>query len=396
MMQLLIKKNFIFMTNTSKIVLFLSLFLSACSWLPGSGPNHSKILKLQEEQDLQNKVKIVDVNAEIVQAIMNSKQEERFSAFKNKSAYGETIRVGDSIEIKIWEAPPAVLFGGGLAANSGAGKSDLPIQTVNSSGMVSVPFVGDIKVAGKTTEQVQEYIRQALANKANQPQVLVSISNNNAQTVTIIRQGKSMKMPLTVNREKVLDAVAAVGGGNAETNEMAVQLTRGNEVKKISLDTLISDARENIVLNSGDVVTLIHNPYSFTGMGAVKSTKEVRFSTKGINLAEAIAQMGGLIDSRSDSRGVFVFRQTPFHRLPKEEQEQWKARGYAEGLDVPTVYRVDLLNPQTLFLIQKFPIEDKDVIYVSNAPLAEFQKFLSMIFSMTSQGIGTVSKIDDL
>lgn len=106
--------------------------------------------------------------------------------------------------------------------------------------------------------------------------------------------------------------------------------------------------------------------------------------------------MGGLLDNRSDARGIFVFRYLPFSELDLEQQHIWEARGYGVGIDVPTVYQVDLLDPKSLFLVQRFPIQDKDIVYVSNAPLAEFQKFLRMIFSITSPVTGTINSVNSL
>ncbi len=60
------------------------------------------------------------------------------------------------------------------------------------------------------------------------------------------------------------------------------------------------------------MVSLLNTPYKFTGLGAVGNNQQLRFSSSGITLAEAIGKMGGLIDTRSDPRGVFVFRYMPF------------------------------------------------------------------------------------
>ena len=53
----------------------------------------------------------------------------------------------------------------------------------------------------------------------------------------------------------------------------------------------------------------------------------------------------------------------------------------AEGM-VPAVFRVDLSDPASFFLIQNFPIENRDILYVSNAPITEIQKFLNVLFSV--------------
>jgi polysaccharide export outer membrane protein len=50
---------------------------------------------------------------------------------------------------------------------------------------------------------------------------------------------------------------------------------------------------------------------------------------------------------------------------------------------VAVVYRVDLKDPASLFNVQNFKIENKDVLYVSNAPVTEMQKFLNVLFSIT-------------
>jgi polysaccharide export outer membrane protein len=48
---------------------------------------------------------------------------------------------------------------------------------------------------------------------------------------------------------------------------------------------------------------------------------------------------------------------------------------------VPVIYRVDFSDPASLFISQSFPIRNKDVLYVSNAPLADIQKFISVLYS---------------
>lgn len=45
------------------------------------------------------------------------------------------------------------------------------------------------------------------------------------------------------------------------------------------------------------------------------------------------------------------------------------------------IYRVDMRNPATYFAMQHFGMRDKDVIYVSNSPVAEFQRVVGLIAS---------------
>lgn len=381
-------------------LLTLSLMVAGCDSLPTSGPSYSKVVSVNDNKPIPD-VNVVELDNSLVQRLYQNQGQQLFSGFdvlNSGSGYSGTVNAGDVLEISIWEAPPAVLFGGTFTADGqGSGHlTQLPSQMVNPNGTVSVPFVGNISVVGKSPEQIQGLIVGALKRKANQPQVLVKIANNNSADVTVVRQGSAIRMPLTASNERVLDAVAAVGGTQENIDDVTVQLTRGNQVKTLAYVTLIADPRQNIFLRAGDVVSLLNTPYSFTGLGAVGNNQQVRFSSKGITLAEAIGKMGGLIDDRSDPRGVFVFRHIPFNQLDAAQQQIWAEKGYGVGFDVPTVYRVDLLDPKSMFLLQRFPMQDKDIVYVSNAPLAEFQKFLRMIFSLTTPVTGAVNNVKAL
>lgn len=385
----------------SKLLSLLAiLILSACSSLPTSGPSYTAVLDANKDTTETKfpEVNLIKLDDNTVQCLYQAHQAQRFSGFEGSmgnGGYSGTVNIGDILEISIWEAPPAVLFGGTLnIEGQGNGHlTQLPPQMVNKNGGVTVPFIGSIHVAGKTPEVIQNQIVNALQRKANQPQALVRIANNLSSDVTVIRQGNSIRMPLSANNERVLDAVAAVGGTTENIEDVTVQLTRGNKVRSMAFETLISDPSQNIVLRSGDVVALMNTPYSFTGLGALGNNQQVRFSSKGITLSEAIGKMGGLIDDRSDPRGIFVFRHVPFNELDYETQTLWRQKGYGEGLDIPTVYQVNLLEPQSMFLLQRFPIQDKDIVYVSNAPLSEFQKFLRMIFSITAPVTSTTNTI---
>lgn len=384
--------------TTKAIHLAFISILSACSTLPTSGPSQSEVFETNENKPEQSQVNVVELDNTIVNQLYRQQESQLFSGFdglQGKSGYAGTANIGDVLEISIWEAPPAVLFGGTFSSEGqGNGHlTQLPAQMVNKNGTINVPFVGNIRVAGKTPEAIQSHIQNALHRKANQPQVLVKIANNFSADVTVIRQGSAIRMPLTANSEKVLDAIAAVGGATENIEDITVQLTRGSQVKTLAYETLIANPIQNITLRPGDVVTMLNTPFKFTGLGAVGNNQQLRFSSKGITLAEALGRMGGLLDNRSDPRGVFVFRHVPFGQLSMEQQIEWEAKGYGAGMDVPTVYRVNLLEPRSMFLMQRFPIQDKDIVYVSNAPLAEFQKFLRMIFSITSPITSTTNTI---
>ena len=384
------------LTRRGMLLLCVSL-LTACSSLPTSGPSTRNVVALGQQSATAEvpEVELIDVNGAVAQSLYQAQVNQSFAQLGDGTSSIGAINIGDVLDITIWEAPPAVLFGGALSStgSGNAQQTKLPEQMVSSAGTISVPFIGDVSVLGKTPVQVQNIIKGRLKKMANQPQVMVRMVQNNAANVSVIRAGNSVRMPLTAAGERVLDAVAAVGGSTANVQDTNVQLTRGNVVRTIALEDLVAHPRQNILLRRGDVVTMITNPSTFTSMGAVGRAQQIGFSVKGLSLAEAVGRMGGLQDYSADARGVFVFRYAPLSELPPEKQSKWAEKGYGDRAEIPVVYRLNLTDANSMFWMQRFPVKDKDVVYVSNAPLAEVRKFLSFVFSPVVSGASSINNL---
>ncbi|MCB1964854.1 MAG: polysaccharide export protein, partial [Candidatus Accumulibacter sp.] len=288
---------------------------------------------------------------------------------------------GDVLEVSLWEAPPAMLFGGAVVdPRVGAATARVvtfPEQMVSGEGTINMPFAGQIPVAGRTPQQIEAEIAQRLKGKANQPQVLVRMIRNNTANVTVVGEvAASARVPLTARGERLLDALAAAGGVREPVNKVTLQLTRGNQVHSLPLETIIRDPRQNIVLRPGDVVTALFQPLSFTVLGATGKNEEVNFEAQGISLAQALARAGGLQDSRADARGVFIFRFEEANAVDWPNPPVTTPEG-----KVPVIYEVNLKDPATFLVAQNFPMQNKDVVFVANAPGTQFQKFLTLIVS---------------
>ncbi|MGH8035973.1 MAG: polysaccharide biosynthesis/export family protein, partial [Lysobacterales bacterium] len=328
---------------------------------------------------------MIEVTDAVARRVVASQQRRLFSETLGATApAGFVVGAGDVLEISIWEAPPASLFSSGvLDPRTGATTARvtaLPEQMVNSAGQINVPFAGAVQAAGRSPQEIEADIVQRLKGKANQPQVLVRVIRNATSNVTVVGEfASSTRMPLTAMGERLLDALAAAGGVRQPVGKMTVQITRGSSVQALPLETIIQDPRQNIVLQPGDVVTALHQPLSFTVLGATGKNEELNFEAQGITLAQALARAGGLQDLRADARGVFVFRFEEPAALGLNADS--RAQTTPEG-KIPVVYRVDLKDPATFFVAQGFPIRNKDVMYVSNASAAELQKFLNIVGSV--------------
>lgn len=370
------------------VPLLALLLLSGCAtypgWLSAPGPSREQVQDRQDTQGI-NGIQLVDVNDAVTRKLLASRKQSLFSeTFASTPQPGYVIGAGDVIEISVWEAPPAMLFGSALAsariAPSTANVTTFPEQMVSSEGTINMPFAGHIMVAGHNPQWIEDEIARQLKGKANQPQVLVRVIRNATSTVTVIGEvTTSARMPLTSRGEKLLDALAISGGVRQPVNKMTLQLTRGSQVQALPLDTIIRDPRQNILLQPGDVITALYQSLSFTVLGATGKNDEVNFEAQGISLAQALARAGGLNDLRADARSVFIFRFEDSAALDWASPPKTTPEG-----KVPVIYQVDLKDPSTFFVAQNFPVENRDVLYVSNAPAAELQKFMTLVMSSLS------------
>jgi polysaccharide export outer membrane protein len=359
--------------------------LTGCAgFLPTIGPSRAAIERANSSNAAA--IQIIDINDAVTGQLLAQRESRKFSeTLGNQRIASRTVGAGDLLEVTIWEAAPATLFTTAAmspSANPAISTSHattFPDQPVDDEGYIYVPFAGRIPAAGKTLQTIDAEIIERLAKKANQPEVLVRMTHNFSSNATVVGEvNQSTRVPLVPGNERLLDALAAAAGVRQPVNKMTIQVTRANNVYSLPLETIIRDPQQNVPLLPGDVVTALFQPYSFTALGATGKNEEVNFESQGITLAQALARSGGLIDSRSNARGVFIFRFEPKAALTWPHDPP---KTTAAGM-VPVVFRLDLSDPASFFLIQNFPIENRDVLYVSNAPITEIQKFLNVIFSV--------------
>src|SRR4029077_5934531 len=139
-----------------------------------------------------------------------------------------------------------------------------------------------------------------------------------------------------------------------------VRLSRDGITATIPMETLVANPAENIYAQPGDVLTLVRLPQSFTAFGATGANAQLQFSSEKMTLVEALAKAGGLQDMRSDPAGVFLFRFEPPTVVAALNAPQL---GTGPDRASPVVYRLDMSDANSYFLAQRFPVEDKDIIY---------------------------------
>lgn len=378
--------------------LILSIGLASCTSLGSSGPSGSTV-KRGNSENLTADIRVIELTDGLARHLFNLGQTRTFAdALGEVPPTGTRIGRGDVLDFAIWESPPAALFGA-LGGETGLSKgpalapkaTSLLEQMVSEEGKVTVPFVGTLTVAGRTPQQVAREVESRLAGKAHDPQVVVRVTQPVTSMVTVVGDvSTSTRLPLTAKGERLLDALASAGGVKQPIGKITVRITRGAQVVSQPLEQVLLDPRQNVTLQAGDVITALFQPYSFTALGAVRNSAEIPFEGTGLTLAQGLGRIGGLDDNRANVRGVFIFRlEDPAMLAPDLVAG---ARTTPDGR-VPVIYRLNMADAGAFFVAQSFAMHDKDVVYVSNAPLTDIQKFIGIVSQTAFSVIGIANQV---
>lgn len=364
------------------------------------GPSRSAVMKASQSQQIAG-LQVIPLTPAVADRLSQMSPTESFAdVIGDARPVGTTVGVGDSLEITIWEAPPALLFNSGAfdtritSVSQSSRPGTFPETVVGPSGDITIPFAGQVPAAGRTLRQIEQTIVARLHNKANQPQVVVRIARNATANVSVVGEVTTAgRFPLSPRGERLLDAIAQAGGTKQPVERMTLQLTRGTTTATMPLQAVVRDARQNVILRRDDIVTAIYQPNTFVVLGAAGRNEEVRFEATGLTLSQALGRLGGLQDMRADPRGVFLFRYETSERV--EGLVTDTATPAADGR-VPTVFQIDLKQPQTFFAAQKFAMRDGDIIFISNSPASDLQRFVNLLASTLNPALSVTGTAKSL
>lgn len=361
------------------------LGMANCTFLPAQGPSAADIVSAPTN-GRSIPYAVVEINPATLNALKLRGFERLALSFPDKRLPPEPlISIGDVVMVTIWEASPGGLFSAPLLQgriSTGSNSATLPEQVVTREGEITVPYAGNVRVAGRTSREVQSILEAALKSKAIQPQVLVNVTHSVTNSATVGGEvTNGARVPLSVKGDRLLDVLAGAGGVRAPINETFVELTRGARTLRVPLTQVISHPSENIYIRPGDTLNFVRDPQTFVVYGAAGRNAEVPFDADGISLAQAIGKGGGLIDERSDPAGVFIYRS----EVPSVA-EALKPPGVTIAPDHPTpvIYHLDLRDPEGLFFAQKFRVANRDLIYIADSPSTNVQKVFAIIAGGTN------------
>lgn len=351
---------------------------TACGITPSSGPNKSQIFSGSVLEQGDAFILTVD---DRVNAISSVTPSLGFSAgFRNAATLGsDTISAGDVLGLTIWEN-----VDDGLLVPTGQNATVLEEVQVDGSGFIFVPYAGRIRAAGNSPEAIRRIIAEKLSDQTPDPQVQVRRLAGDGATVAIAGAVTQQGVFSIERPTRTLAAMlASAGGVNIRPEIAQVTVVRGSHSGSIWFEDLYDHPGHDIALRSGDRIFVEEDTRTFTALGATGTQTEVQFDKQQISAIEAIAQVGGLQSNLADPTGVFVFRNEP-----QEIANQLTGRNDLIGTQ-RVVYVLDLTKPNGVFMARDFAIRDEDTVFVTEAPINQFNKTIAAL-------TGSLSAVDAL
>lgn len=377
--------------------LALVVAVAGCTATPRSGPSDLAVVASAKAtiSRADNKVGVdyvlVDLNKDIL-PYFNFDPPKSLSSFGVAPGGGGVpdlpLGIGDVVSVTIFEAQAGGLFIPADAGSRAGNFVTIPDQTVDRTGAISVPYAGRVKVAGRTSDMVKTEIESLLSNRAIEPQVVLTTVKSRSSQVAVLGDVNSpTKIEISQAGERVLDAIAEAGGLSSPGIETYITLQRRGREATVLFDTLIKNPAENIYVAPGDTIYANRERRTFLAFGATGASGRFDFGESNLTLGEALGKAGGLLDDRADPSTVFIYRSEARDTLAKIGVDVAKF----EGKEIPVVFHANLRDPAAYFVTQKFPMNDKDILYISNASSVELTKVLSVInnVSTTYGGVPT-------
>lgn len=389
----------VFLLPTRAIALAIMItVLGGCTAVPRGGPSNSAIVASAETFNQGNEnayvYDVVDVTSDTVRSITNYHSTVFARSFGSPGAPGSSvIGVGDELTITIFEASTEGLF------STTDNKSTTIQVIVQPNGTASIPYVGNIRFAGRTIQSARESLLSALRGKAIEPDILVNLTSNASRQVTVLGEVRnSAQVPIGLVGSRLLEVIALAGGPSRAPYDTKVTIVRGNKRATTRLTNVVEHASENTFVRPMDQIFLEYDPSRFFVLGASGSKGRIAFDAPNVSLIEAIALAGGKDSTVSDPRGVFIFR---YENKPTVKDllghdrynERFLLGHWSDTEDkYPMVYRLDTTHPSSYLVGQEFQVHSGDVLYLAEHPATEFDRFLRLL-GLT---LGTVITARDL
>ena len=248
---------------------------------------------------------------------------------------------------------------------------------VAADGTVYYPYLGSVRVADQTVQQIRSELASRMHSLLKDPQVTVDIAQFNSQKYELA--GSVEKPGLYPITDVPLTVSQAIAAGGGVVHQIQNTLITGNTIPRplgdlsrvlylhdgkaslLNLRALDRDGDESQdhLVRAGDVIQVPDNSFEQVHLiGEVRNPGNYPLNDGSLNLAQVIADAGGTDLSTADTARIFVFR---------------------GAYQKPEVFWLDASSPDAMLLANEFQLQPQDVVYVATAGLVSWDRVVSQI-----------------
>lgn len=282
-----------------------------------------------------------------------------------------TIGPSDIIGIVVYDHPELLPSAGAVISQQAdpTGISSAPGFIVSSTGEVTFPHVGRVKVEGLTEIEASELLGRRLVRVIKNPQVSVRIQSFRSRRAYVEGEVRTPGTQIFTDVPMTLpEAINRAGGITPAGDRSFVTLTRNSHTTVINLMQLqeMGVNPNKILLENGDLVTVRSRDDSKVFvMGEIMRPSALVMRNGRLSLNEALGEAGGPSLTTANTGQIYVIRNT------------------AQG-GSPAVYHLNASSPSALALAETFALRPRDVVYIDPVPLVNWNRIVTLLLPSAS------------